>query len=86
MPGCDACQADLLDRLYGLLDVTEAAAVDAHAIGCPACAAALADARKAQGLFAAAAKGHFPNVTFAAPAASVMKKRPGRLFIPGGLG
>ena len=67
-PGCDACPADLLDHLYGLLDPTEAAAVEGHVAACPACAAALADARKSQTLFAAAAKGHFPNVTFAPPA------------------
>ncbi len=67
-PGCDARPADLLDHVYGLPDPTEAAAVAGHVATCPACAAALADARKSQSLFAAAAKGHFPNVTFAPPA------------------
>ena len=68
MPGCDACQAQLLDHLYGLLDPTEAAELEAHVAGCPACTAALTDARKSRTLFAAAAKGSFPHVTFAAPA------------------
>ena len=68
MPGCDACQADLLDHLYALLEAAEAASLDAHVVACPACAAALADARKAKSLFAAAAKRPFPSVTFVAPA------------------
>ena len=62
---CDDCHPLLLDHLYGLLDPAEAAAVERHLTGCPACVSASA---RAKGLFARAAKSAFPHVRFAAPA------------------
>jgi hypothetical protein len=68
MPGPDDRPARLLDYLYGLLEADQAAALEAELLADPVLAAELADARKAQGLFAAAAKTHFPTVTFSVPA------------------
>lgn len=64
MSACNACRDQLLDHLYGLLDSTEAAAVEAHLAECPACAAF---AKKSSGLIATAAKSAFPEVNFQQP-------------------
>lgn len=67
MHGCQGCRDNLLDYLYDLLDEAEAAHLRAHLEGCPACQAALGQARAQQKLLAAAARLHFPGVTFAPP-------------------
>ena len=67
MMRCHDCQTLLLDHAYGLLDAAEAASVQSHLAGCPACQAAFQDVGRAQGLFAQAAKTEFPNVRFVAP-------------------
>ncbi len=67
MPPCDQYQDQLLDRLYGLLDPAEAAALDAHLAGCPGCAAARDQAGRWAGLIARAAQGEFPGVRFVPP-------------------
>lgn len=64
---CEHCRELLLDFLYGLLDPAEEATVAAHVADCPACTAAKAAAAGAKGLFAAAAKAPFPEVTFTIP-------------------
>ena len=64
---CQTCQPLLLDHLYGLLDGPDEAAVGAHLAACPACAAALAETARVQGLFARAAKSAFPQTRFEAP-------------------
>lgn len=66
---CDECQPRLLDYLYGLLEPAEAAAVEAHLAGCPACAAARAEAGRVRDLIATAARGEFPHVRFQPPVA-----------------
>jgi hypothetical protein len=65
---CDECRAELLDLLYGLLDPAEEAAVTAHLADCPGCRTARADAERARGLLARAAKLPFPDVIFTPPA------------------
>lgn len=64
---CDLCQSLLLDHLYGLLDPSEAATVEAHLAGCVGCTAARESAARVQGLVTRAAKFTFPNVQFVAP-------------------
>src|SRR5581483_5985697 len=68
MMTCAHCRAALLDRLYGLLDPAEVAAVDAHLAGCPACQAEQLRAARVQRLLAAAARTEFPDVRFTPPA------------------
>ena len=65
---CDHCRAALLDRHYGLLDAADAAAVDAHLAGCPACQAEQIAVERFGRLLAAAARTEFPDVRFVAPA------------------
>src|SRR5437588_13129731 len=69
MNPCDTYQAQLLHHTFGLLDEAEAADLQAHLRGCPACQAALARAQAQQRLLATAAKGEFPGVEFRRPAA-----------------
>lgn len=64
---CETCRQLLLDHLYGLLDPAEAAAVDAHLVGCSACATEHAQAARWQGLIATAATVSFPEAKFAPP-------------------
>lgn len=82
---CDHCEPLLLDHLYGLLDPADAAAVDGHLAGCPACAAARDRAADTQRLFTRAARRPFPHVRFvppadepAVPSSLVVTARPGR--------
>lgn len=70
MAPCTLCRSQLLDHMYGLLDATEAAAVEAHLASCPECAAY---AKRSSGLLAAAAKSAFPDVNFHQPAAAEEK-------------
>jgi hypothetical protein len=64
---CDHYRDRFLDHLYGLTEPTEAAALDAHAAGCPACAAAREQAARMGGLIARAARSEFPAVRFVPP-------------------
>jgi len=68
MMRCHDCRTLMLDRAYGLLDEAEDAAVQAHLAECDACRAAGAEADRARGLIARAAKSTFPNVAFVPPA------------------
>ncbi len=65
---CQHCQNLLLDHLYGLLDTSEGAAVDAHLADCPACTSQRAAMVRWQGLIATAAKSAFPHIRFEPPA------------------
>jgi hypothetical protein len=58
----------MLDHLYDLLDEAERGQLLDHVAGCPACQASLEAARAQQALLARAARLHFPDVRFAAPA------------------
>jgi anti-sigma factor RsiW len=69
MHGCQGCQDKLLESLYDLLDEAEQQELRAHLAGCPACQAALEQARAQQKLLAAAARLEFPAVQFCPPAA-----------------
>ena len=69
MHSCNACQAQLLEYLYDLLDAAERQTLEAHLAACAECQAALAKARSQQQLLAAAAKMEFPTVAFERPAA-----------------
>jgi hypothetical protein len=69
MATCRHFQAQMLDRLYDLLDAADARALDLHLSACPACKTAMGEAERVQRLLAAAAKTEFPNVRFQAPAA-----------------
>ncbi|MDY3562348.1 hypothetical protein R5W23_003814 [Gemmata sp. JC673] len=73
---CEHCQTLLLDHLYDLLDRDEAAAVDTHLAGCPACADARAETARVQGLIARAAKSTFPDTYFTPPPAQKSELRP----------
>jgi len=64
---CDRFQDRLLDLHYGLVEPTEAAALEAHLAGCPGCAAARDQAARWGGLIAHAARGEFPDVRFVPP-------------------
>ncbi|AMV23607.1 hypothetical protein VT84_04295 [Gemmata sp. SH-PL17] len=70
---CEHCQTLLLDHLYGLLEGSEAAEVDAHLANCPQCSDARAETARVQGLFARAAKSAFPNTKFEPPAPAPQK-------------
>ncbi|HXD88642.1 MAG TPA: zf-HC2 domain-containing protein, partial [Urbifossiella sp.] len=76
MKRCNDYQTRLMDHLYGLLDAAESAAVEMHLASCPACATAQAQARRALGLFAQAAKSEFPQVHFAVPLDPPVEPRP----------
>src|SRR5579859_8164638 len=82
MQSCETCQVRLLEYLYDLLDGADRQALEAHLAACPACQAALAQARSQQHLLAAAAKVQFPAVAFqpplpaASPAGSVTAAAP----------
>src|SRR5262245_23139274 len=67
MTPCESYQANLLDRLYGLLGAQEAEALRRHLENCAACRSALASAEKQQAQLAAASKLAFPEVHFEAP-------------------
>src|SRR5262245_47270968 len=69
MATCRHYQAQMLDRLYDLLDAADARALDLHLTSCPACQTAMGQSERVQRLLAAAAKTEFPNVRFQAPAA-----------------
>src|SRR5262245_21450285 len=76
MSTCRHYQAQMLDRLYDLLDAADARALDLHLSSCPACQTAMGQAERVQRLLAAAAKTEFPNVRFEAPAAGAEVVRP----------
>jgi hypothetical protein len=65
---CYDCSDLLLDYLYGLLAEDQAAALREHLAGCPACQAALAEARGQQNLFARAARKYRDVAPFRLPA------------------
>lgn len=67
---CEQVQAQLIDRLYDLLEPEALAAFDAHIGSCATCSQALAKAREFQALVGKAAKSEFPEVRFTAPAPS----------------
>ena len=67
MSPCNHYRDLLLDDLYGLLDASEVAAVEAHLAGCPACTSARIQAARDVGLIARAAKTEFPEVRFTPP-------------------
>ena len=64
---CDEFRNLMLDHLYGLLDESDAAAINTHLTGCDACTTARVAAAHAQGLLARAAKSSFPGVRFVPP-------------------
>ena len=64
---CESSQSQLLDHLYGLLDPSEAAALEVHLTTCAHCVAKRDELAKWQGLVASAAKAEFASTTFAAP-------------------
>ena len=64
---CDRYQDRLLDHLYGLIEPTEADALEAHLAGCPGCAIARDQAARWGGLIARAARAEFPHVRFVPP-------------------
>src|SRR5262245_8855167 len=68
MLGCDGCQDRMLEHLYDALEEVAQRAFLDHLAGCPACQAALEQARASKSLFARAARLHFPDVTFTPPA------------------
>jgi hypothetical protein len=68
MSPCEVCQLQLLNHLYGLLDVEESQALTGHLQGCAACRAALNKLETKRKLLAAAAKAEFPDVRFQPPA------------------
>src|SRR3954464_10635984 len=65
---CDACQAQMLESLYDLLEGDDREAFARHLEGCAACQAALLKARGQQHLLAAAARMEVPGVSFTPPA------------------
>src|SRR4051794_31539865 len=75
---CDACQAQMLESLYDLLEGDDREAFARHLGGCAACQAALLKARGQQQLLAAAARMEFPGVSFPPPetAPAVRPARP----------
>lgn len=82
---CHDCHPLLLDRLYGLLDPADAAALDEHLTGCVDCAAARDREARAAGLFARAAKHSFPEIRFvpptdAVPSSAVAPAKPERVY------
>jgi hypothetical protein len=64
---CEQVQAQLIERLYDLLEPDEVAAFDAHVASCDSCSQALAKARQFQELVGRAAKREFPEVRFSPP-------------------
>src|SRR5947209_10286836 len=64
---CDRCRIALLDRQYGLLEPSDAAAVEAHLVTCPSCRAEQARIERFGRLLTAAARSDFPDVRFVAP-------------------
>lgn len=67
---CETCRSQMLEYLYDLLEGDERQSWEAHLKDCPACQAALVQAKRQQQLLAAAAKMEFANVRFAAPPTS----------------
>jgi hypothetical protein len=76
MSTCDACQALLLDHVYGLLDGAERLALLAHLEGCAACRAALDEAEAQRGVLGAAARLDFSAVRFEPPTAAAPERAP----------
>src|SRR5579883_2128566 len=70
MESCGHHQTQLLDYLYDLLEPDARRTLDEHLAGCAACQAALALARRQQGLLARAARMEFPDFRFTAPGAN----------------
>src|SRR5262245_64613263 len=68
MLGCHGYREQMLDHLYDLLDEADQRAFLDHLAGCPACQAALEQARAQKALLGRAARLHFPDVTFTPPA------------------
>ncbi|MBA2225573.1 zf-HC2 domain-containing protein [Thermogemmata fonticola] len=67
MMTCERCEQLLLDYLYGLVESTEAEALEAHLRACASCAAARGRMEHLQKLLAAAARDRFPHVRFDPP-------------------
>jgi hypothetical protein len=70
MDNCGHCQTLLLDYLYDLLEGDELRAAEEHLKHCPACAAALEQARQQKVLLALAARMQCTPGSFQAPAAA----------------
>lgn len=68
MLGCPACQEQMLDHLYGLLDEVERQEFLSHLDACADCQAAMDKARAQQRLLAAAARLPIPPGQFVRPA------------------
>ena len=64
---CEHAQPLLLQQLFGLLDDAEQQELTTHLDTCPACQAALEQARQQQLVLSLAAKGDFSNVRFEPP-------------------
>jgi anti-sigma factor RsiW len=82
MTSCEACQAQLLDHLYGLLDDAERVAVEEHLAGCPACQAAMSAVEAQRQLLAAAARVECPGVRFEPPNVTAPAEAPESLKFP----
>lgn len=76
MMTCDRCQQLLLDHAYGLLEGSEAEALEHHLQQCSRCRAAHRQAQHWQQLLAAAARDRFAHVRFQPPTALPVTKQP----------
>ncbi len=70
MRSCEACQGQMLEYLYDLLEAGERQQFEEHLGTCPTCQTALQQAREQQNLLAVAARLEFPQVTFQPPTAA----------------
>ncbi len=77
MLGCEACQAQMLEHLYDLLDDQERQALLDHLTTCSPCQAALASAQQKQRLLATAARMELlPAFQFVPPAPAPKAMQP----------
>jgi len=65
---CEACQTQMLEYVYDLLDEGDRQQLQEHLAGCPACQGALRQAQGQQNLLAAAAR-----ISCSIPAAAVAR-------------
>src|SRR6266851_9548194 len=68
MQRCEACQSQMLEYLYDVLEDVERLAFREHLDQCAVCQAVLIKAQTQQNLLAAAARLEFPEVRFQSPA------------------
>ncbi len=64
---CETARDHLLDHVYGAIEDADDAAVRQHLDGCPACRAALDDARSQRDVLAAAARTEAPTLVLRPP-------------------